>query len=146
MGVKNNVKNKKGFTLLELMIVIAIISILVMVLIPNFVGARNAAKLTSCKSRIKNISIVLEIYSQDNNGVYPNVNIDEIKMSGNPLAAYIGKEYKCPVANKYYEYKENSSNYYIYCPTYSTSLKHKNRTTIITKLAFSPKEGFITQY
>ncbi len=46
---RDKINKGEGFTLLELMIVIAIISILAVVLIPNFVNARNAAKL-SCMS------------------------------------------------------------------------------------------------
>ncbi|MGC8734812.1 MAG: type II secretion system protein [bacterium] len=138
-------KNKKqGFTLLELMIVIAIISLLAVALIPNFVNARNAAKLTSCTTILKNISSVVEMYSNDNDGKYPDSDFT-ITLSGNPLDSYIDKDYKCPVANDYYEYKarDNVSLYYIYCPTYRNSLKHRSREGVINKVVFSPEKGII---
>jgi competence protein ComGC len=129
------------------MIVIAIISILVVVMIPNFVNARNATKLTSCISILKNIASVVEMYSNDYEGKYPSFDFT-ITLSGNPLAGYIDKEYKCPAVKLNYEYKyvASASSYFIYCPSYSTSLKHKNGRGTITKVVFSPKDGIIINY
>ncbi len=137
----------KGFTLLELMVVIAIISILAVVMIPNFVNARNAAKLTNCKTILRNISTVVEMYSQDNEGKYP-ANDFVITLIGNPLSGYIDKAYICPVAKASYEYKQinNGVSYNIYCPTYNNTLKHRTNREIIQKVVFCPKEGVIIQY
>ena len=137
----------KGFTLLELMIVIAIISILAVAMIPNFVNVRNATKLTSCKTILRNISTVVEMYSQDNEGKYP-ANDFVITLTGNPLSGYIDKAYICPVAKASYEYKQinNAVSYNIYCPTYNNTLKHRTNREIIQKIVFSPKEGVIIQY
>ncbi len=65
-------RNKKGFTLIELMIVIAIIAILAAILVPNFMKARAQGQLTSCKSNVKNIGTACEMYSTDHNGRYPS--------------------------------------------------------------------------
>lgn len=64
-------KKKSGFTLIELMIVIAIIAILAAILVPNFLKARAQGQLTACKSNCKNIATALEMYSSDNGGRYP---------------------------------------------------------------------------
>lgn len=64
-------KKKAGFTLIELMIVIAIIAILAAILVPNFLKARAQGQLTACKSNCKNIATALEMYSSDNGGRYP---------------------------------------------------------------------------
>jgi prepilin-type N-terminal cleavage/methylation domain-containing protein len=61
----------KGFTLIELMIVIAIIAILAAILVPNFLRARAQGQLTACKSNMKNIGTAMEMYSSDNQGRYP---------------------------------------------------------------------------
>lgn len=63
---------KKGFTLIELMIVIAIIAILAAILVPNFLRARAQGQWTQCQSNCKNIGTALEMYSTDNAGHYPN--------------------------------------------------------------------------
>lgn len=142
------INKKRGFTLLELMIVIAIISILAVVLIPNFVNARNAAKLTACQAILKNIASVVEMYSNDYEGKYP-ANDFVITLTGNPLSEYIDKDYKCPVAKEYYyEYKAGSGGayYYIYCPTYNITLKHRNNRGIINKLFLSTSQGIIIEY
>ncbi|MHC9542952.1 MAG: type IV pilin protein [Vulcanimicrobiota bacterium] len=65
-------KRMKGFTLIELMIVIAIIAILAAILVPNFLRARAQGQLTACKSNLKNIGTAMEMYSSDNQGRYPS--------------------------------------------------------------------------
>lgn len=64
-------KKSGGFTLIELMIVIAIIAILAAILVPNFIRARAQGQFTACKSNLKNIGTALEMYSTDASGRYP---------------------------------------------------------------------------
>ena len=64
-------KKSGGFTLIELMIVIAIIAILAAILVPNFIRARAQGQFTACKSNLKNIATALEMYSTDAQGRYP---------------------------------------------------------------------------
>lgn len=64
-------RRKAGFTLIELMIVIAIIAILAAILVPNFIRARAQGQLTACKSNLKNIGTASEMYSTDSSGRYP---------------------------------------------------------------------------
>jgi len=53
--MKNNVTRKSGFTLVEIMIVVAIIGLLAAIAIPNFVNARTRAQTTACISNLRNI-------------------------------------------------------------------------------------------
>src|SRR6202035_1419085 len=57
---------ERGFTLIELMIVVAIIAILAGILIPNFVNARSQAQTAACESNLRSIATALELYYADN--------------------------------------------------------------------------------
>ncbi len=59
-----------GFTLIELMIVIAIIAILAAILIPNFLHARAQSVTAACEGNEKQLAISEEEYSVDHSGTY----------------------------------------------------------------------------
>lgn len=62
----------KGFTLLELLVVMAIVGILTVLSVANFMSARERAKDAQRKSDLKQIQNALELYKMDQNPVaYP---------------------------------------------------------------------------
>ena len=60
-----NLKNQKGFTLIELMIVVAIIGILAAIAIPNFMTFRLKAKTSEAKSNLGSIRTCEEAYKAE---------------------------------------------------------------------------------
>ena len=64
-------KSKKGFTLIELMVVIVIIGILVAIALPNFISAQDRAKVSSVKANMHTAQTQLETYAVDWGGLYP---------------------------------------------------------------------------
>jgi prepilin-type N-terminal cleavage/methylation domain-containing protein/prepilin-type processing-associated H-X9-DG protein len=59
---------KDGFTLIEVLVVIAIIAILAAILFPVFAKARERAKLTHCTNNMKQIGMAFQMYAQDWDG------------------------------------------------------------------------------
>jgi len=62
--------NKHAFTLIELLIVVAIIAILAAIAVPNFLEAQTRAKASRAKSDMRATVTALEAYTVDNN-IYP---------------------------------------------------------------------------
>lgn len=58
---------KKAFTLIELLIVVAIIAILAAIAVPNFLEAQTRAKVSRAKADMRTIATALESYAIDNN-------------------------------------------------------------------------------
>ena len=63
-------RNTKGFTLIELMIVVVIIGILAAIAIPNFIAMQNRAKEGSTKANMHTLQLAAEDYGVAYDGVY----------------------------------------------------------------------------
>ncbi len=62
---------KKGFTLVEIMIVVAIIALLAAIAIPNLLSAKRTANTAAAKANVRALSTAAEIYATGHNGAYP---------------------------------------------------------------------------
>lgn len=58
-------KSKKGFTLVELMVVVAIIGILVVIAVPVYKNSQNKAEQNACKANQRTINGAIQLYKYE---------------------------------------------------------------------------------
>jgi len=94
----------QGFTLVEILIVLAIVGILAAILFPAFGSARESARRATCSSNLKQIGMAIAQYAQDNNRFYPHHD-----------NSFVGQDNKCAWAERIGRYIKSTEIFE--CPT-----------------------------
>lgn len=61
----------RGFTLVELLVVVAIIGVVISILLPSIASARAQSKFVVCRANLRTIGQLIQAYAQENNGRIP---------------------------------------------------------------------------
>jgi len=86
--------NRRGFTMVEILGVIAVIAILAAILFPVFARAREKARAHNCLINLLNIGMALRLYAAEHDGWYPPKEDDLSPLFPNYLA--YEQAFQCP--------------------------------------------------
>jgi prepilin-type N-terminal cleavage/methylation domain-containing protein len=118
--------SNRAFTLLEMLVVIAVIATLAALLFPVISRAKAKARRTTCMNNLKQINLGLRMYSDDHSDIAPpsplTINSYPLDFGGykKHMKSYVGlkglsspadKLFACPADTFYYEFSETNQNY-----------------------------------
>ena len=105
-----------GFTLIEIMLVIAVIAVLAGIMIPNFVHARAEAHLRACESNMKTMATAVEMMAAVEGSYLPG-GAAGFRTWHTKIMNYMKSMPSCPSCGEHYrmEFSPNYNAYTIYC-------------------------------
>ena len=92
--MKINTSRKAGFTLVEIMIVVAIIGLLAAIAIPNFVKARTTSQMNACINNLRQIDGGIQQWALENK----QAEGASVATDGSTIAPFLKKLPVCPSA------------------------------------------------
>ncbi len=113
--MRDNIKMKNGFTLVEMMIVVAILGLLVALGVPGYVKSRNIARANACLTNLRMIENAADQYRIDASLTLSddtNIELFWPASSGvKDVSSYINKQLFCPTGGFYHGGDNSTATY-----------------------------------
>lgn len=91
---------QQGFTMIEILLVVIIISVLAAMIVPNFVGKGQKARLSAAKADIEsNLTLALDMYELEN-GTYPSTEQGLKALVVKPQSSPVPEDWSGPYLKK----------------------------------------------
>jgi prepilin-type N-terminal cleavage/methylation domain-containing protein len=81
-------KRRPGFTLIEVLVVVAIIALLISILLPSLKQAREQSKVTVCASQLHQVGVAIHTYASDVKGWIPPYYLLGATKGGEPVTSF----------------------------------------------------------
>ena len=134
IGLRRRVRRvgfSRGFTLVELLVVIGIIAILMGILIPTIAGARESGSSVKCLSNLKQIGAAMQMYANNYKGAVVPAWIDDAGVGSSGMETYatlmIALKYLPAPQQMDFNKKDSQGDSVFRCPS-GTDMKHENPT------------------
>ena len=123
--LRNRVTSQKGFTLVELVIVMAVIALILSVVIPNLRGMQQEGQITKSESELQTLKTAVVSYWRNNGNAYPsNIHSDLTSASPTVITAVLLDPFLTDTTNNTYGYVTGTdSNFGPYFAIYTKGPK-----------------------
>ncbi|MGI9953181.1 type II secretion system protein GspG [Moorellaceae bacterium AZ2] len=143
--LRKPLQGEKGFTLVELMVVVVIIGILVAIVLPQFMKQTDRARIGRVQAELQSMKTLIETWAMDDNGGKAKYPKDEDELAEALLAGGINwGKIKDPWGNSYYYWvSQNQKEFTIssYGPDGHETINNNRNDDIVATESMPPSVG-----